>query len=50
MDVDPCVKPNSAECIRCGRCRAVCPAGAIRVRFGYKSRKGELVRRGVEGE
>ena len=29
---DKLVQISSAECIRCGRCKAACPAGAIRVK------------------
>lgn len=36
MDVDPVSSPRSAECIRCGKCRSVCPAGAITLSFGKK--------------
>lgn len=34
MDVNPVVSPQSAECIRCGKCRHVCNRDAIRIGFG----------------
>ena len=27
-------EPNSAECIRCGKCAATCPTGAVKCGFG----------------
>ena len=35
MCVDPAETPESAECIRCGKCVGVCPTGALHV--GWKS-------------
>ena len=29
MEVNPVDNPNSAECIRCGRCKKACPTQAI---------------------
>lgn len=29
MQIDPSVTPNHPECIRCGRCKKICPTGAI---------------------
>ncbi|MEG2731898.1 MAG: 4Fe-4S binding protein [Clostridium sp.] len=34
MDIPVWEKPNSAECIRCGDCKAVCPTGAISTSIG----------------
>lgn len=34
MQIDPVKTPNSLECIRCGKCKSVCPTGAIT--FGIK--------------
>ncbi len=31
MNVDPSVTPNHAECIRCGKCVAVCPESALKL-------------------
>lgn len=41
MDVDPVKCPNSAECIRCGVCKAACPKGAISIGFGKKYKKSK---------
>ena len=30
MEIEPLKTPNSPECIRCGRCKNICPNGAIR--------------------
>lgn len=30
MDIPVYRTPNSLECIRCGKCKAACPHGAIR--------------------
>ena len=39
MDVNPLKDPDSAECIRCGQCREVCPAKAISLGFRRKKKK-----------
>lgn len=36
MGCDPVKNANSAECIRCGKCKAVCPTGAITSGFAEK--------------
>ncbi|MBE6775712.1 MAG: 4Fe-4S binding protein [Ruminococcaceae bacterium] len=33
MNVNPAVKPDSAECIRCRECVSVCPTGALKDSF-----------------
>ena len=38
MCVDPSLSPNSAECIRCGRCISACPEGAIKYAFPSKNK------------
>ncbi|WP_288165723.1 4Fe-4S dicluster domain-containing protein [Dorea formicigenerans] len=35
MDVDPVKNPNSAECIRCGKCVASCPKESLALKFVY---------------
>ena len=40
MQVKPQMDPNSAECIRCGKCVAACPAGALKFDFGAGEKKG----------
>ncbi|MBQ6467252.1 MAG: 4Fe-4S binding protein [Clostridia bacterium] len=39
MCVDPSVNPNSAECIRCGKCISACPENAIKYCFVSKKSK-----------
>ncbi len=36
MQVDPSIKPNSAECIRCGACTAACPQKALHLGIRYE--------------
>lgn len=36
MGCDPVKNANSAECIRCGKCKTVCPTGAITSGFAEK--------------
>ena len=31
MDVDPVKTPDSAECIRCGKCVSACPKKALKL-------------------
>lgn len=39
MGCDPVQKPNDPECIRCGKCKSVCPTGAICAGFRDKRNK-----------
>ncbi len=43
MNVDPTVKPDSAECIRCGECVSNCPTGALHAGFcvGARAKTGK---------
>ena len=36
MQVDPVQNANSLECIRCGKCKNICPTGAISCGFRTK--------------
>ncbi|MCR5809284.1 MAG: 4Fe-4S binding protein [Clostridiales bacterium] len=44
MGVDPVKTPNSPECIRCGRCGAVCPNKAISFGIRTKTPNGRGIR------
>ena len=39
LDIPVYDKPNSVDCIRCGKCKAVCPHGAITTTFTRKPKK-----------
>lgn len=39
MNIKVYDKPNSAECIRCGKCISTCPKGAIHGSFGLELKK-----------
>ncbi len=46
MGVDIVKNPNSLECIRCGDCKASCPAHAIHSGFRFKTEDGAVIRTG----
>ncbi len=37
MGVNPAIRPNSPECIRCGDCLRSCPQGALSSKYGINS-------------
>ena len=41
MNIKVTETPNSAECVRCGDCKAVCPTGAIDLGFSMGSGKNQ---------
>ncbi len=48
MACNPQINPNSAECIRCGKCKTVCPTDAVKTEFLF-IRKREKDTKGQNG-
>ncbi len=44
MNVDPVQNSNHLECIRCGKCKNVCPVGAIKTGFSLQNKPVNIVK------